>query len=271
MKFTKMYVCGEDFLITLFEDNQDYSNIAIKVLNRIKGIGANRLIVVKEKPLEMIVYDTEGKREVFNPNALVCFSKFVFDNEISRLKEMTILTGAGRTKIEVAAEIPFVARLNLEKPNFNNRMIYVTDSMDSFGRVIRLDNTLLTIYSFNLLGVNTIIFVDDINDENMLKLAPVVAEYKLFSRKTDVIFVKVIDKKNLRIKCYKPGLGFVNNTGSACGAAMVAASKLAYTRGKVTCHLDEGELNPEIDKKGNVFVEIKADKIFECNYSEEEY
>ena len=35
MKFTKMYVCGEDFLITLFEDNQDYSNIAIKVLNRI--------------------------------------------------------------------------------------------------------------------------------------------------------------------------------------------------------------------------------------------
>jgi len=270
MKFTKMYVCDEDFLITMYESNIDYPNVAIKVLNRIKGIGANGLIVVKTNPLEMLVFDKDGKREVFNTNALVCFSKYVFDNEISRTKEMSILTGAGRTKIEVASEIPFYARLNLDKPNFNNRMIYVTDSMDSFGRVIRMNDTLLTIYSFNLLGVNTIIFVDDIDDKNILDLAPMVANHKIFSRKTDVIFVKVIDKKHLRVKCYKPNLGFVNNTASACGAALVAASKQGLIRGKVTCILDDGEINPEIDKKGNVFVEISANKICECNYSEEE-
>ena len=269
MKLTKMYVSGEDFLLTEFNNLIDYSSLAIKLLNRIKGIGANRLIVVKNNPLEMFIYDDMGKREVFNTNAITCFAKYVFDNEISKQRELTILTGAGRTKIEVAAEIPFVARLNLEKPNFNNRMIYVNDSIDSFGRVIRLNDTLITIYSFNLLGVNTIIFVDNIDDNNMLDLAPQIANHKLFNRKTDVIFVKMIDKKHLRLKCYKPSLGFINATASACGAAYIAASKLGYTRGKVTCMLDEGEISPEIDKKGNVFVEIPAIKICECDYEEE--
>ena len=271
MKFTKMIVCGEDFLITLYEENVDYSNIAIKVLDRINGIGANRLIVAKTKILEMIVYDNTGRRELFNANALVCFAKYIFDNDFCKKSEMVILTGAGRTKLEVAQEIPFMARLNLDKPNFNNRMIYVNDSIDSFGRVIRLDDTLLTIYSFNLLGVNTVLFTEDIENKNILDLVPRIAEYKVFNRKTDVLLVKVIDKKTLRVKCYKPGLGYINTNGSGCGAALVAASKLGYIRGKVTCILDEGSIIPEIDKKGNVFVCISAKKIYECDYSEEEY
>ena len=271
MKFSKIYVCGEDFLITLFENNVDYSSLAIKILDRIKGIGANRLIVCKPNPLEMLIYDNQGKRELFNANALVCFGKFVYDKDISKSHELTILTGAGKTKIQVASEIPYMARLNLEKPNFNNRMIYVNDSIDSFGRVIRLDDTLLTIYSFNLFGVNTIIFTDDIDNKNMLDLVPKVAEYKIFNRKTDVLLVKVVDKKHLRIKFYKPGLGFINATGSGCGAALVTASKLNLIRGKVTCILDEGENYPEIDKKGNVFVDVPANKIAECDYSEEEF
>ena len=271
MKYTKMYVCGEDFLITLYENNVDYSSLAIKILDRIKGIGANRLIICKPNPLEMIIYDNLGKRELFNANALVCFGKYVYDSGISRAHELNILTGAGKTKIEVAAEIPYMARLNLEKPNFNNRMIYINDSIDSFGRVIRLDDTLLTIYSFNLFGVNTVIFTDDIDNKNMLDIVPRVAEYKIFNRKTDVLLVKVIDKKHLRVKCYKPGLGFINATGSGCGAALVTASKLNLIRGKVTCVLDEGEILPEIDKKGNVFVDIPAYKICECDYNEEEY
>ena len=113
MKFQKMYVCGEDFLITLNENNVDYPSLAIKLLNRIKGIGANRLIVCKKNPLEMFIYDELGKRELFNANALVCFGKFVYDNEISRARELNILTGAGMTKLQVAAEIPYMARLNL--------------------------------------------------------------------------------------------------------------------------------------------------------------
>ena len=71
-------------------------------------------------------------------------------------------------------------------------MIYVNDSIDSFGRVIRIDDSLLTIYSFNLLGVNTVLFVDNIDDDIILSLAPKIAEYKIFNRKTDVIFVNII-------------------------------------------------------------------------------
>ena len=270
MKLEKMLVCGEDFLVSEFDSKIDYSKVAIKLLDRIKGVGANKLIIVKPNPLEMLIYDNLGRREAFNANALICFAKYSFEHGYTNKKDLTILTGAGKTKLEITQEIPFMARLNLDKPNFNNRMIYVNDSLDSFGRVIRFNDTLLTIYSFNLLGVNTIIFVDNIEDRSFLDLAPIVAEYKIFSRKTDVIFVKVMDKKNLRVKCYKPGIGFINSSGSGCGAAVVAASKLGFIRGKTTCHLDEGSILPEIDKKGNVFIDIMAEKIFECDYSEEE-
>ena len=269
MRIIKMHVCGDDYLLTPFDNKIDYSSLAIKILNRNKGIGANRLVVCKNNPLEIIIYDNLGKRELFNVNALICFAKYIYDNGLSKTNDITILTGAGRTKLEITQEIPFMARINLDKPNFNNRMIYVTDSLDSFGRMIKIDNTLLTIYSFNLLGVNTILFVDSFN-ESILNMAKAISEYKIFNRKTDVLFVKVIDKKNLQIKCYKPGIGFINSNGSACGAALVAASKLSYIRGKVTCHLDEGYMNPEIDRKGNVYVDIPVDKIFECDYNEED-
>ena len=130
MKIVKMHVCGDDYLLTAFDNKIDYSSLAIKILNRNKGIGANRLVVCKTNPLEMVIYDSEGKRELFNANALVCFSKFIYDNGLAKTNDLVVLTTAGRTKLEIIQEIPFMARLNLDKPNFNNRMIYVTDSLD---------------------------------------------------------------------------------------------------------------------------------------------
>ena len=52
---TKLHASGNDFIIIPFDPFvMDYGNLAVKLLDRHLGVGADSLLIIKENPLEMI-------------------------------------------------------------------------------------------------------------------------------------------------------------------------------------------------------------------------
>ncbi len=72
-------------------------------------------------------------------------------------------------------------------------MIYVSDDITSFGRLFTIGEYHLTIYSFFMGTIHTVIFVDSL-ESDLLQLAAEISHHRLFKKQTDVNFVHIIDE-----------------------------------------------------------------------------
>ncbi|MGM9970215.1 MAG: diaminopimelate epimerase [Anaeroplasma sp.] len=268
MHVTKMQACGNDYCVVKYESNVDFKKFAVNVCNRKLGIGSEGLIIVKENPLEMILFNPNGSKELMSGNAIRCFSKYCYDNKIVRNKKLSIITGNGEINVEIIQEIPFLCQVNMGKPNYNNQMIYVNDDLEAFNRILKVKDLSFTSYSFNIGGVQTVIFVDEFDDK-VVDLAYEISEYRLFTRKTNVSFVKIIDKKTIEVRTYLHDVGWTLSSGAGCCAAAVVAYKLDLVKPKIKAILEYGFLEVEINKKGYVYLTGPATTVFSCEYEEE--
>ena len=263
----KMLALGLDYCLVEYEEYIDYSKLAIKILDRVFGVGGCGLIVVKYNPLEMICYLNNGERIPTSSNAIRCFSKYCFEKGLGNNNKLEIMTLDGIVTSERISSNPFVCNVSIGKPIFNNSMIRVSDELNCFGRRILVDNHYFTIYSLYMSDIETIIFVDDFYD--IEKYAKKISSYDIFARKTNVGFVKVVNNENIVLKIYDKNIGFVKSGASTAAAAVVVSQKLKLTKTIVKVDLDIDYLKVEITKKGIVNVMGKASSVFSCDFKEE--
>lgn len=269
MVVTKMHANGNDFCVVSYEMNTFYDEIAKMVCDRRLGIGADGLIVVKyHNKFEIEVYNPNGELSSINGNAVRCATKYLYDLNLVNKKKLSILARDEIVNVEIINNEPFECLVNMGKPNLKNQMIYANDSIDCFGRIIDIDGIKITVYSFYLANVQTVIFVDDLNN-HLLDLAEKIHSYRLFARKTNVNFVKIKNKQELEVKTYERNNGFVLASGSGCCAAAYAAYKLGKVANKIRCYVSHGYLDVEIKNKDEIILKGPAEKVFVCDIKED--
>lgn len=267
MLVEKMHGCGNDFCVISYNENIDYSKLALRLCNRKTGIGSDGLVVVKDKPLEMLFYNADGSRAPMCGNGIRCFSKYVYDHKLIKRNKFDVMTGAGKMIIEITSTDPFMCKVNMGSPIFNNSSIYVSDNLDSFGRLLEVNDLKVTAYSFFMGTIHTVIFVDDFKSE-ILSYAEEICFNKRFTKQTNVNFVQIIDKGHIKVKTFERGVGWTLACGTGCCASVVATSRLGLTYKNVDVELELGHLEIEV-KKDNVFMIGPAVKVFECDFKEE--
>lgn len=254
MEFYKMHGCGNDFIILENPGNEDLSKLAIKLCDRRIGIGADGLIIVKKDPLEMIFYNQDGSKASMCGNGIRCFARYVYEKGIAKKMKFDVLTGAGKIGVEITSTNPFFVKISMGKPNYQNQMIHVSDRISSFGRILTVGKYHLTIYSFFLGTIHTVVFVDSL-DAEVLNIASDICNHSLFRAKTNVNFVHILSSNSLEIKTYERGVGWTLACGTGACSSALCAHRLGLVGKEVKVHLPLGELLITIDKKENVFLE----------------
>jgi diaminopimelate epimerase len=69
-----------------------------------------------------------------------------------------------------------------------------------------------------------------------------------FPRKTNVQFLQVLDRKNIRIEIWERGAGYTLASGSSSSAAASVAHKLGLVDADVTVHMPGGTIGIEISE-----------------------
>lgn len=267
MEFTKMHCCGNDFCVVDYKLGVDYSELAKTLCNRRLGIGADGIVVVKLNPLDMELYDAEGRKETRIGNELFCFARYAFEKKIFD-KKLEYLIPSGVVKLNLTSSMPFLVKIEMGKPIFVNQMLHISDDINSFGRLCTVDGYRLTIYSLFLSDIHTVIFVDDLNSP-ILHIASKISSHPLFKRKTTVNFVHILGEKAIEIRTYERNVGFVLCNGSGACASVITCAKLGLTKGNVLVNLECGTFKVEVTKKENVFLEGSAQIICQGIYNKE--
>lgn len=251
--FSKYHGCGNDFLLSVYDETLDYSKIAYEYCNRYTGIGADGLICAKklDNMYEMIFYNADGSRAPMCGNGIRCFCKFLYDNKLVLDSEYNVYTLSGIMKVKVTSFDPFMVCINLGKPIYSCNHLSIDSEKEVF-----LDEDILLDKIYNVSAIymathHLVTIVDNIDDVTE-KMGEGLCKHPVFKKQINVNFVEVIDRENIRIKTYERGVGFTK----ACGTGGAASFAILYSKGivddKIKNHLEYGVLSYE--KKGDEFL-----------------
>lgn len=269
MKFQKMHGLGNDFILMDEIDpvKYDLTALAIRLCDRHQGIGADGIILILPSEIadvKMRIINSDGSEANMCGNGIRCFAKYVYDNQINTAKSFTIETGAGVMIPELIVEdgrVVFV-KVNMGAPDLERSAIPMTGVA---GHVINEPLTVQgKVYNITslLMGVpHTIVFVDRLDQTDIVSIGRQIEKNPAFPKGTNVNFAEVINDHEIKIRTWERGAGSTLACGTGSCASAVAASLNGKTGKEVTIHLTLGDLFIEwID--GIVYMTGSASHVF---------
>lgn len=259
MKFSKYHGCGNDFIMGVYEDNIDYSSLAIKICDRHTGIGADGLILAKgSRPIEMVFYNADGSRGLMCGNGIRCLSKFILDNNLDKLEDgkLEISTLSGLRTVYVNNGL---FKVNMGKPSFKAKDVGINKNGEFHNELIQYKEKNFNCSSCFMTVDHLVVMVDNFNitdDE-----ASYLCNNPIFTRKINVNFVNIIDRNNIRVKTFERGVGWTLACGSGSSASFALLNKDGLINNSVNVILERGKLKISIDSNKDIFMEGPAETI----------
>ena len=259
MNFIKLESCSNDYCIIKYQDELNFSELAIKLCNRLTGIGASGIIFHKENTNEVLFYNELGESLIMSSFSIYSFAKY-YSIINSKLKNKWSFMNNGKEFFVEGTNNSF--KVKVSKPNFSNQSIYVGDLINSFGRILTVEGYHLTIYAFSVDNPQLVIFVDSL-DSSYINIAKEISENRLFRKGINVHFVKKISDIEVSIKSYINRKGFVLSSDEGAAASIVCGHKLGILDNRIKVNFEYGSIMVSINKKSDIILEGTSNIVFE--------
>lgn len=254
LRFEKYEGTGNDFIIFEMSELEglQYPLLAQKVCDRRFGIGADGMIVVSPSTvasIQMIFYNADGSLATMCGNGIRCFAKYVYDHQLVDTKVFTVETLAGIFNVEIIEneEVTSQVCVNMGRPNYFDSSVPTLESGEPFiNQVIEIDQVPYTVSSLFMGTIHTVLFVEEIDEFEVVRLGSAIENHPLYPMKTNVNFCKIIDSNHLDVVTWEKGVGMTLACGTGSVACAFLSQKLYNCEKKIVVQVKGGELVMEL-------------------------
>ena len=272
MKFTKMQGAGNDYVyVNCFVENvADARQTAIQVSNRNFGVGSDGLILImpsEKADVRMRMFNSDGSESEMCGNGIRCVAKYAYDHGIVTKTEITAETGAGILTLQLVpggdGKIEKV-RVNMGPPRLTRGEIPMTGdtSAQVVDQPLSILDRIFRITCASMGNPHCVIFVDDVENFPVTTYGPLIENHELFPRRTNVEFVQVISRSEVRQRTWERGAGETLACGTGSSAVTAACLLNGLTDRKILNHLSGGDLEMEWAGDGNIYMTGPAVEVF---------
>lgn len=211
--FAKYVGCGNDFI--LFDNRQgnfplSQPTLIQRLCHRQSGIGANGVLLLEnsvQADFRMRIFNSDGSEAEMCGNGLRCFVKWLatlgFQYQTYRIEVMH--------RILTTLQLPTTVCIEMGKPTHVQWNIPLS-----------YQNQLLYVHHLDTGVPQTILFIQDIDDLNLIELGVYIRNHSLWMPKgTNVTVVQQVDYQVFKIRTYERG---IEGETLACGTGAVAAA-----------------------------------------------
>lgn len=274
MRFTKMHGLGNDFLI--FEENGksiDWNTVSEILCRRRLSVGADGILIVlpsTRADVRMRIINADGSEAEMCGNGIRCFARYVYERGIVTKENMTVETLAGIMKPRLIIKDGEVTDVSVDmgKPSFDRESIPMSGHGRAFDVDIEVAGQNVTVSALFMGVPHTMVLTEDIDALDMAALGPAIERHPIFPKKTNVNFVQVLDRENIRVVTWERGAGFTLACGTGSCASVVAMYKKGLIEQKVSVHLAAGRLLIEYLNDGRVIMTGPAQDVYTATLSE---
>ena len=275
LNFTKMTGLGNDYIYVDCTDGTKLKNIpemAKKLSDRHFGIGADGLILIdkpdnKQSDFKMRIFNSDGSEAEMCGNGIRCVAKYIHDHNLSTNDKIAIDTLAGIKKVKILENDEGVcneAIVDMGEPIFHDKNIpYNVYEPFNKDLDINVEGEKMRFTVVSMGNPHAVTFVEDLDDLQIEMCGPVIENNPIFPNRTNVEFVQIIDKNNIRVRVWERGVGETFACGTGACAAVVASGLNGYTDEIVNVSLPGGKLKIEWGKDNHIYMQGPATTVFE--------
>jgi diaminopimelate epimerase len=270
MKFWKMHGLGNDFIVV---DNRnekisdvEATELARKLCERRFSVGADGLLLVSNSAVadvKMRIFNADGSEAEMCGNGIRCFAKYCYENGIAKKNEFSVetLSGIKNVWLTVKDDEVKTVKVDMDAPNWERSSLPMLGQGTCINENLDVDDEAYKVTCLSMGNPHCVIFVDKVDDFPVEYVGPMVENHKVFPKRTNVGFVQVLNRNELKIRVWERGCGETLACGTGTCAAVAAANKLGKVGSKVTVHVLGGDLQVEVAK--SLFLSGAAEKVFE--------
>jgi len=208
MKFTKMHGVGNDYIYVngISQSVENPSSLALKLSNRNFGIGSDGLVVIlpsDKADFRMQMFNSDGSEAEMCGNATRCVGKYVFDNNLTSKKEITLETKAGIKYITLLEGDTKARKVTVDmgEPILDPQLIPVNVAEQPvLNYPLDIDGKIWNISCVSMGNPHAVVFTENIKDLDLVTLGPKFEKNPIFPKKTNTEFIEVIDKNTLNMR-----------------------------------------------------------------------
>jgi diaminopimelate epimerase len=271
MKFWKMQALGNDYVVI---DNRDEkidttqaTRLAKKLCERRFSVGADGLLLVScsdKADTKMRIFNADGSEAEMCGNGIRCFSKYCYENSIIKKNEFTVETSAGIKQVSLTIEKDIVraVKVDMGTPNWNRKSLPMQGEGTCIDSELIVEGKSYRATCLSMGNPHCVIFVDNVDNQIVEHIGPIVEEHKMFPKRVNVGFAQVISKNEMNLRVWERGCGETLACGTGTCAAAAAANRLNKVSNKITVHLRGGDLQIEIGP--TILMTGPAEKVYKA-------
>lgn len=275
MNYTKYHALGNDYLVLNPKDvRKDLSPEVIRLIcHRNFGTGSDGILfgpLESEKcQFRLQIFNPDGGEAEKSGNGLRIFSRYLWDTGLVRGDEFSIETLGGAVKSTVLESGKSV-RVEMGQVSFSSSKIPVLGpDREVINETLNFGDKRFTFCAATIGNPHCVIPVSELDSSVAKEYGPLVESHELFPNRTNVQFMKRIDRNNIQIEIWERGAGYTLASGSSSSAAAAVARKLDLCDASITVHMPGGNLAIELDESFGVLMTGPVTKVADGVMSKE--
>jgi diaminopimelate epimerase len=269
MRFHKYHALGNDYIVL---DPADFpawpapDEAQIKVIcHRNFGVGSDGILwgplPSSRADFGLRIFNPDGSEAEKSGNGLRIFSRYLWDQRRTAAATFTVETPGG----VVTSEIKDGGRLitvEMGRVSFDSQKIPVNGPpREVLGERVEIEGRTFTFSAATIGNPHCVLPVDDLSPELARRYGPALEVHPLFPRKTNVQFLRVIDRGSIQIEIWERGAGYTLASGTSSSAAAAVARKLGLIDARVSVHMPGGTLGVEIGPDFSIIMTGTVNKV----------
>jgi diaminopimelate epimerase len=267
--FTKYHALGNDYIVIDPKDLPSPLSVEkIKVIcHRNFGIGSDGILLgplpSENAKCALKIYNPDGSEAEKSGNGLRIFSRYLWDKKIVGDAEFSIQTAGGLVRSTVFDNGKMV-RVEMGQVSFDSEKIPVVGAKrEVINEKISVGGCEFTFCAATIGNPHCVLPLPEISAKLAHEFGPLLETHVNFPRKTNVQFLKILDRANIQIEIWERGAGYTLASGSSSSAAAAVAHKLGLVDKNISVHMPGGIIKIEIGDDYAIRMTGAVTKVFE--------
>ncbi|MEZ4680583.1 MAG: diaminopimelate epimerase [Caldilineaceae bacterium] len=246
MHFTKYHALGNDYIVIRPIDPSVELTKAtiIRICDRHYGVGSDGILwgplSSEEADFALRLYNPDGSEFEKSGNGLRIFARYLWDEGVVGHAPFTIMTPGGRVTAQIF-ESGRRVQVDMGQVSFDSTKIPVVGPQrEVLDETMVLGRDMLRYSAATVGNPHCVVLMPAVDAEIAHRLGPIVEHEVRFPNRTNVQFMQVLDRNNIRIEIWERGAGYTLASGSSSSAAAAVAHRLGLCDREISVHCPGG-------------------------------
>jgi len=277
MNYSKYHALGNDYLVL---DPKDASALPaadaiVRICHRNFGLGSDGILhgplTTDKADFGLRIMNPDGSEAEKSGNGLRIFARYLYDTGAVKNEAFTVDTLGGVVTCKIAEGAESIT-VDMGKVHFAMSHIPVDgpeQSDHNIGQPLSFNGKTQTVYVADIGNPHCVLVQDEISARQAREDGAAIEVHEAFPKRTNVQFLRVIDRNNIQIEIWERGAGYTLASGSSSSAAAAVAHRIGLCDRDITVHMPGGQIGIHVGDDFAIRMTGSATRVASMSFDEE--